>query len=60
LPSRTSPFTLTISVKPRLAPHSLAMSRMGRLVIPAMGASSRLFFKVNEPIVRRLSIGFIS
>jgi hypothetical protein len=27
-------------------------------VIPAMGASSRLFCKVNEPIVSRLSIRF--
>ena len=49
-PSRTRPFTLTISVKQRLAPLSRARSRIGRLVMPAMGARKRGLASVSAPI----------
>ena len=49
-PSLVSPLTLTISVKVSEAPASRAMSRIGRLVIPAMGARKRRFFSSRGPM----------
>ena len=57
-PSLVRPFTLTISVKVSEAPPSREMSRIGRLVMPAMGARNTRFFIKSEPMATVFCICF--